>query len=306
MSGLPEDKSGTGSDPHLTQKGGTHTADRPLLGIAILVTGAFAAPVGDAISKSLGEDLPVIQIVWARFVFALIAVLPWLVLHMGPREILRYITPLEILRGVSAATITFFYVSAIQYMPLADALGLLFLYPLLATGLAVLFLGERVSILLLSLSGLSLAGALLVIKPGFGVLNIGMLFAILAATAISINIVISRKLAGKTPVFAGIVIATCIGTVILSAAVPFVWVPPSATQWGFLIVIGLLYLVVTWSIYTAFLYGKASVIAPFGYSEILMTTALGFYVFGDFPDIYSLTGIAIICFAGVVMAMQKR
>ena len=292
------------SDP--AQSGGSRIADRPLLGIAILVIGASAAPVGDAISKFLGSELSVIQIVWARYVFALLAITPWLALHMGPREIARFVTPLEVLRGLTVVGMTFFYISAIQFMPLADALGLLFLYPLLATGLAVIFLGERVSMLLIGLSVLSLIGALLVIKPGFGELNLGMVFAILAATAISINIVISRKLAGRTPVFAGIAIATGIGTVVLSIFVPFVWVPPSLAQWGLLVLIGFTYVIVTWSIYTAFLYGKASVIAPFGYSEIIMATALGFYVFGDFPDVWAFSGIAIICCAGVVMAMHKR
>lgn len=277
----------------------------PLFGIALLISGTALAALVDAIAKYLGAELTVAQIVWSRYAFGLPPLIPLLFFHMRPGEIRRYFGPLELLRAGSMLAMAILYFTAIQFMPLADALGLLFLYPLLATGLAILFLGERVSIVVVALSVISFIGALLVIRPGFGEVNLGAIFAALSALAVAISIVINRKLAGKTPVFAGLVVATVFGFVLSTPVVPFFWIAPSAGQWALLVAVGVLSSLVTWLLFSAFLHGPASVIAPFGYSEIIVATALGYFIFGDFPDVWSLVGIGVICFAGIVMAMRK-
>jgi len=277
----------------------------PLLGITLLVFGVALAAAVDAIAKYLSADLSIAQIVWARYAFGLLPLIPITIIHMGPAQIWRYCGPLELLRAGSMLAMAVFYFSAIQLMPLADALGLLFLYPLLATGLAVLFLGERVSMTVVGLSVISFTGALMVIRPGFGDVNLGAIFAALAALAVAISIVINRKLAGRTPVFAGMMVATLFGLAVSTPVVPLFWVTPSAEQWMLLAAIGVFSSLVTWMLFSAFLHGPASVIAPFGYSEIVAAVALGYFVFGEFPDDWSLAGILVICVAGIVMAMRK-
>lgn len=277
----------------------------PLFGIALLVVGVALAAGTDAIAKYLGADLPVVQIVWARYAFGLLPLIPLVFFHMKPAEIRLYIGPLELLRAASMLAMAIFYFSAIQLMPLADALGLLFLYPLLATGLAALFLGERVSGVVVGLSVISFIGALMVIRPGYGEVNLGAIFAALAALAVAVSMVINRKLAGKTPVFAGMMVATVFGLVISAPVVPFFWVAPSAEHWALLVAVGVLSSLVTWMLFSAFLHGPASVIAPFGYSEIVAATALGYFIFEEFPDGWALVGITVICLAGIVMAMRK-
>lgn len=279
--------------------------ENTLFGIALLISGTALAALVDAIAKYLGAGLPVAQIVWARYAFGVLPLIPLLYFHMGPGEVRRYFGLLELLRAGSMLAMAIFYFTAIQLMPLADALGLLFLYPLLATGLAVLFLGERVSVTVTVLSVISFIGALLVIRPGYGDVNLGAIFAALSALAVATSIVINRKLAGKTPVFAGMMVATVFGLALSTPVVPFFWVAPSAEQWVLLAAVGVLSSLVTWLLFSAFLHGPASVIAPFGYSEIVAATALGYFIFGDFPDGWSLAGIAIICIAGIVMAMGK-
>jgi len=277
----------------------------PLLGIALMISGTAIAAAVDAMAKYLGAELPVAQIVWARYAFGVLPLIPLLIVHMGLAEIRRYVGPLELLRAGSMLAMAIFYFSAIQFMPLADALGLLFLYPLLATGLAALFLGERVSATVVVLSVVSFIGALMVIRPGYGDVNLGAIFAALAALAVAISIVINRKLAGRTPVFAGMVVATLAGLILTTPVVPFFWVAPSAEQWALLIVVGVLSSLVTWLLFSAFLHGQASVIAPFGYSEIVAAVALGYFIFGEFPDAWSAAGIIVICVAGIIMAMRK-
>lgn len=280
--------------------------DRPLFGVMLLITGVFLASLGDTIAKLLGQDMHVMQIVWARYSFSALTLLPFLVVHMRPAEILRHFRPLEMFRALALVGITGFYFGAIQFMPLADALGLLFIYPLVATGLAFLFLGERVTGVVIGLSVVSFAGALLVIRPGFGEVNIGALFAVLAALAVATNLVINRKLAGTTPIFAGIVFATFTGLALTTIAAPFFWTTPTFDQWTLMITLGVLSSGVTWMLYSAFSYGPTSVIAPFGYTEILSATALGYFVFGEFPDSWTITGITVICVAGIVMATRNK
>lgn len=278
----------------------------PLLGIAMLTAGVWVAAGADSIAKFLGSDMHVLQIVWARYAFAMIPLLPMLVLHMRPKDLARHFGTFELVRGLALGGITVFYFSAIQFMPLADALGLLFLYPLVATALASIFLGERVGRLVVALLLVSFSGAMLVIRPGYSDFSLGVPLAVLAALSVAVNIVINRHLAGSTPVFAGIVFATLIGLALSSLAAPFVWAWPTAEQWVLLAMLGLMSLAVTGLLYAAFTHGPASVIAPFGYTEIVAATALGFLVFDDWPDAYSFAGIGLICAAGIVMAVRGR
>lgn len=275
-----------------------------LLGVAMLVAAVFIAAGCDAIAKYLGEDIPVLQIVWARYAFALPPLIPFLMFHMKPRAVARHFGGLEFLRGAALVGVTYFYFSALQFMPMADALGLLFLYPLIATGLAALFLGERVRRYVIVLSLLSFAGVLLVVQPGLGAFNIGAVLAALAALCVATNLVINRALSARTPAFAGIVHATLIGLVVSSVPVAFVWVWPTPEAWAWLVALGVFSSLVTWLIFAAFAHGPASVIAPFGYSEIVAATLLGLMVFGEFPDLLALAGIAMIVASGVVLAMR--
>ncbi|MFV2093457.1 MAG: DMT family transporter, partial [Hyphomicrobiales bacterium] len=244
--------------------------------------------------------------VWARYFFSIPFLLPLLVARYSPRQILAYASPLELLRGVSIVVVTVSYFGAIQYLPLADALGLLFVYPLLATGLAVAFLGERVKTRVLGLSVFSFLGAVLIIKPGFSAFNIGSVLALVAALAVSVNIVLSRKLSQTTPTLVAVFITSAVGLLAVAPIVPFFWVAPTSDQWWQLAILGAISALFSWLIYAAMAKAPATILAPFGFSEIVAVTIFGYLFFGDLPDGFSVLGIAVIIVAGIGIAASSE
>ena len=277
-----------------------------LHGILLIVFGVSLAVVGDVIAKILGKDLSVVQLVWARFFFSIPILLPLIATRYSARQILSYARPLELWRGVSIAVVTFCYFGAIQYLPLADALGLLFIYPLLATALAVAFLGEKVKSVVLGLSVVSFLGAMLVIKPGFSAFNPGLVLALAAALAVAVNIVLSRKLAQTTPILVAVFITSVVGVAVSLPFLPFFWTTPTIEQWWTLLLLGAISTLFNWLIYLAMTKAPATILAPFGFSEIVTATLLGYLVFGDLPDAVSVLGIAIIICAGIGIAMNAK
>ncbi|MHA1524189.1 MAG: EamA family transporter, partial [Alphaproteobacteria bacterium] len=172
--------------------------------------------------------------------------------------------------------------------------------------LAVFFLGEKVRSVVLVLSVVSFLGAMLVIKPGFAALNPGLVLALAAALAVAVNIVLSRKLAENTPTLVAVFVTTIVGVMVSLPALPFFWTPPTPEQWWTLVLLGAISTLFNWLIYAALAKAPATLLAPFGFSEIVTATLLGYLVFGDLPDTVSVLGIGIIICAGIGIAMNAK
>jgi drug/metabolite transporter (DMT)-like permease len=96
------------------------------------------------------------------------------------------------------------------------------------------------------------------------------------------------------------------GVVILSALVPFVWVAPSWHDIMFGILIGVASTVGQWIVVLAFRYADASVLAPFSYTQLVWVSFLGFLVFGEVPDAWTIVGAVFIVGSGLFTAHRER
>jgi drug/metabolite transporter (DMT)-like permease len=92
----------------------------------------------------------------------------------------------------------------------------------------------------------------------------------------------------------------------MSVMAPFAWVTPNWNE----ILIGLLVGVASttgqWIVVLAFRYGDASVLAPFSYIQLLWASMLGFLVFGEVPDAWTIAGAALIVASGLYTAHRER
>jgi drug/metabolite transporter (DMT)-like permease len=96
------------------------------------------------------------------------------------------------------------------------------------------------------------------------------------------------------------------GLCILSALVPLVWVAPSWHDVLFGILIGVASTAGQWIVVLAFRYADASVLAPFSYTQLLWVSLLGFLIFGEVPDVWTVTGAAIIVASGLYTAHREH
>jgi drug/metabolite transporter (DMT)-like permease len=92
----------------------------------------------------------------------------------------------------------------------------------------------------------------------------------------------------------------------MSFAVPLVWITPNLGDLGAMVLMGAIAAGGHFLLIKAFDFAPASLLAPFTYSEIVMTTLLGFVIFGDFPGIWTWAGIAIVIASGIYISIREK
>jgi len=281
-------------------------ADRPLVGILLMVGAMSVVPFMDALAKHLSDTIPVLQLVWARYFFHFCLIFPVALARYGPRRLVPARPLLQLVRGglLLASTVLFF--AAISAMPLADALALVFVSPLIVTALSPWVLGEEVGTRRKIAVLVGFLGALLIVRPGFGSLQWPALLALSAGVVFGFYLLATRRLAGSAPPLVTLPYSAAAGAMIMSLVVPAVWIAPSAGQLGALALLGVIAAGGHFLLIKSFDFAPASLLAPFTYSEIVMTTLLGFVIFGDFPDAWTWAGIAVIVASGVYISLRER
>jgi drug/metabolite transporter (DMT)-like permease len=262
-------------------------------------------PIMDGIAKYLSSDIPVLQIVWARYFFTVVITLTFMLSFFRKQLVWTSKPKLQITRGLIlvVANILFFY--SISIISLAKALTLVFVAPLIVTVLSPFFLGEFVGYRRWSAVIIGFLGSLIVIRPGFLEFNIATLAALGTGFFYGTYIIVTRKLhTADTPLLT-LLITGVVGAIILSVYMPFTWVPPTSNQWLLMTGIGLCASVGHFFLILSLKYADASKLAPFSYFEIVPNILIGFYFFGDFPDGYTFLGLLIIVGSGVYVFIRE-
>ena len=295
---LPEKKPATRTAPA--------RADRPFRGIALILASTVFLGASDVTAKYLSATLPSIEIAWIRFlVFALImspAMVPG-----SPLYALRSQRPgLQAMRGVALLGSSLFFISGLRFLPIAEASATGFVAPLFVTALSIVFLGEAVGVRRWLATAVGLIGVLIILRPGTGAFHPAAFFPIVSALAWACTLIMTRMMSGRDHAITTMTYSSIVGVCILSALVRFVWVAPSWHDILFGIFIGLASTAGQWIVVLAFRYADASVLAPFSYTQLLWVSILGFVIFGEMPDIWTVTGAVFIVGSGLYTAHRER
>ncbi|MDZ7799713.1 MAG: DMT family transporter [Trueperaceae bacterium] len=279
---------------------------RLLTGFLLMMGAMILLPVMDGFAKHLQTRYPVAQVVWARYLFHLLVMLPLVLARFGPRALWPERVGVQVFRGSLLLGATTLFFSSIARMPLADTLALFFVSPLVVTVLATLVLGEPVGWRRAAAVAVGFAGVLVILRPGTGVFEWTALLAVGAGTVHGLYMLTTRKLAGSAPPLVTLAYTALVGAIVMSAIVGFVWVPPTPGDFGLMLLLGLLAAAGHFLIIKAFDHAPAAWLAPVGYSEIVMSTLVGYVAFGDFPDGWTWIGIAIIVASGLYVSVRER
>ena len=161
------------------------TADRPFLGIGLILLSMLVFSIMDGISKALTAELHPIQVAWGRFLFVTLSLVPLLVWWRPP---LRTAQPVRhVVRGVAMLGSSVAFVFALAHLPLADASAIGFASPLLITALSIPLLGEKVGIRRWSAIAVGLIGTLIVVRPGLGVFHPAIFLVLVSAAALAVG-----------------------------------------------------------------------------------------------------------------------
>ena len=262
-------------------------------------------PFMDTIAKYLSSDLSFLQITWARYFFTVFWTLPFMFLFFRKNLIFSKNLKLQFLRGLTllSANICFFY--SISIISMAKALTLAFVAPLVTTALSPIILREKVGIKRWAAVIVGFLGTLVVIRPGFLEFNLATIAALGTGLLYGIYLIITRKLHSTDNPLLTLLLTGIVGASISTFFVPFVWITPTNIQWVWLGIMGIFACLGHLLLIYSLKYADASKLAPFGYFEIISNIILGYYVFNDFPDIWTFIGLSIIVSSGIYIFRRE-
>lgn len=292
--------------------------DQPVRGMVLAVIGALVLPAMDAIAKLLGETgaMSPGQITFFRFAVQAAFCLVWLLAAGGPGALRSNRFGLNFVRGMLLGAASLFFFTAIKYMPLADAIAVFFVEPLILTLLSFIVLRETVGWRRIAAVVTGFVGALIVIQPSYAIFGPVALLPLAAATLFATYLLLNR-IAGQSDGAMVMQYVSGLGGMAIVAVAMFVGgvagiedlaltVPLDPTVWALVLLMGALGVAGHYLFVRAFQMASASLLAPFQYIEIVSAAALGYLIFSDFPTPAKWIGIAIIVASGLYVFWRER
>ncbi|MBK5927820.1 DMT family transporter [Rhodobaculum claviforme] len=291
------------------------TADRPLLGVVLMLAFCIVIPMSDGFAKMVTDSVPVLQIVAMRFVLGSILILPiiWATgrsLRLPPGTLGPALARTACHVGAFVALL-----AALVHLPLAETMAIVFIQPFLMLLLGWALMGETVGPRRLAACVAGFAGTLMVIQPSFVQAGWVVVLPLLTAVGFTGFMLFTRRIAKACDPLA---LQAISGLLALPMLLPFlilgplaglpdlapVW--PDARAWGLLWAIAGFATVAHLLMTVALRLAPAATLAPIQYMELPVTVAVGWWLFRDFPDGLALTGIAVIGVAGLYMVHRER
>lgn len=251
------------------------------IGIALILLAGLTFATLDSLGKQLMATLPVVQVLWARYVVHTVFSTGYLVTTSGPRFMRTRRPVLHFLRGMALLSASACVYAALAHVPIADVTAIVFFSPFVITLLSVIFLKERIGIHRIGALVCGMAGVILIIRPGFGDTGIYHFLALGASVANAAYILLTRQLAEPAEREAAQFHTTAAGAVILTLVVVPAWVTPGPGDAALLVLLGALATVGHFLLLRAFAHASASLLSPFLYGQVVFAALYSWYWFGD-------------------------
>jgi drug/metabolite transporter (DMT)-like permease len=287
-------------EPHIERR-------QRLTGIALMCGAVACFACLDSSAKFLGRDMSVIQVVWARYAgaFVLAFVLSNPLSHPG---LMRTTRPaLQIGRSLALLASSFLNFLALRYLQLDQALAITFSTPFLVAVLAGPVLGEWVGARRWAAIGVGFLGVLVVARPGFGSVHPAALLSLSAAFTLAFYNVTTRLLARTDSSETTLFYSNVIGFIGSTPMLPFVWTPPTSTiDIVLMVAVGAFGALGHYLLIVAHRFTPASALSPFMYTQLLWAASLGYLVFHDVPNQWTLAGAGIVVGSGLYLLHRER
>ena len=274
-------------------------------GALLLVVSAFGATINSTLAKLLANGgMDPFQISLARAFFAFGALLPFL-LRGGIQRFRTRHPWVHFWRATVGSAAMFLGIYAVAHLPLATVTALSFTTPLFTVLLAAVLLKEKVRWRRWTATGVGFAGVLMMVRPGAEAFDPNALAALTAALFVALAATLVKRFPpGESQ--AVMLFYFCV-TSLLVAIVPAiaVWREPTWREWLLLAGVGLVGVTAHALFLKAFRTGEASFIAPFDYTKLVFALLIGFLLFDEVPDAWTLGGAAVIVASTFYIARRE-
>ncbi|MEZ5775601.1 MAG: DMT family transporter [Hyphomicrobiaceae bacterium] len=270
----------------------------------VLAMAVFATQ--DAMTKLLVADYPIPQFLMIRFVVFAAFVTAWIGVRGNLKSALRASRPvLQIGRGLMLVIDIALFCTALRYLGLAEFHAIYATAPLMTTALAAALLGEPVGWRRRLAVAIGFLGALLIIRPGFGVFQWAALIAIAATLTWALYIIMTRLVSLSDSFETNTLLTALVGAVCFTPFGLWYWQPPDARGWTLMIAISLTGVLGHMVFIRAAEHAPAVVLQPFIYLLLVGATIFGYLLFGELPDLLTVAGAAIVVGSGLYVAWRE-
>ncbi len=278
-----------------------------LRGILWMLVSVLVASIMTLAVRVVSLELSSVQVVLYRSAIAIVLVGAAFILVTPLRKKLSFSKPVQhLIRGTLVAIATHFGFYTIATIPLATATVLFFTAPIFATLLAMLIHKETIGPRRIAAIFAGFIGALVVLRPGFGELNLGMLTAMGSSLCFASALTMSRKLAQAdgplSTYFSSIVITTLLTIPIVGTDLV---IPDIGTTWVAIILVALTSMVRGIADIEAYRHAEAGLLAPVAYLRLVFIGIAAYFMFGEKPDWQTLLGAVIIIGSTLYIAQRE-
>jgi drug/metabolite transporter (DMT)-like permease len=275
-----------------------------LAGIGLMVLGIFLFSINDVMGKWLVATYSVGQVLLVRSAAALVVLAP-LILRGGLSWRLPPQPALHALRVTfSTLEVACFY-WAVAYLPLADVTTFYLAGPIYVAAIAAVWLGETLDRPRILATAAGFVGVLIALRPSPATLSLPALIALAGSVFFAFLMITTRKL--RTTSDTTLVLGQVLGALAFGlVASPFAWVPPSPRDFALLSLLGIVAMAAHACVNRSLKLAPASVVSPYQYTLIVWAVLLGYLVFGDVLEPWTLAGALVICAAGLALLLHER
>jgi drug/metabolite transporter (DMT)-like permease len=278
---------------------------RNLFGITLmLISGAMLTSV-DSISKVFVETYTVSQILFVQSLCALAALLAFCAAR-GKLRLLRVQSARQhITRGLLYVVGSYAFLTALRFLPLADAVAISFASPIIIAALSPMYLGEASSRRRTAAVLIGFLGVLVMLRPGSANIHWAVLLPLLVAIVDSFRDLLTRRLTITETSQSLIFYTTATVTVISCPMAVTNWSPIPAAHVGLFVGAGVMFIGAHYFMVEAFRHGEASVVSPYRYFMLVWSTLAGFLLWGDLPHSWMIVGAVLTIGSGVYMLLLE-
>jgi len=282
------------------------TARNRQVGIALVTVTTLMFAVLDTSAKWLVQTVPVLQVVWLRFVFHTLLTTAIFMPSMGVALFKIHNPRLQLLRGVMLALMTGLNFFALQYLQLAETGAVQFSVPILIALISAVWLHERLDAKKWLAVCTGFVGVLVIIRPGSHGFHPAILLSIMNAVLYAAFNLMTRRLAGSDhPISTQLASATVPSLVLAPFAIGYWETPASWQVWGVLVLAGLTGGLGHTASALAHRYATAAVLGPFLYQQIIYMSLGGWLMFGQIPDAAVVLGAGIVVLSGLYLLWRE-
>ena len=274
------------------------------LAIFLIITSVFFGTVMLSFLKIAQEDVNVYVAGFFRFFLGLVIILPYII---KKKDAVLKTTHLKqhFLRAILGLPAMLLYFSALVLLPIEKLTAISFVVPLIVTILAVFFLGEKIYIYRTLALILGFSGMLVIIRPGFVDISIGVYMVLFSALLWSVNIIITKKISKDDSAITILAYQSIFMSLLSFFIVLFFWEMPSIKTFIYLILAAMCGTVLHLTLNHAFKLVDVSMTQPYSFLNLVFASIIGYFVFDEIPDLYTWIG-AIIIFTGVLIISYRE